>query len=152
MITDDPYALHQLTEPVVSAQGCELWAVQWITGKDQALLRVLIDRSSGVSVDDCEAVSRQLSSVLDVESRIPGSYTLEVSSPGMDRPLITRGHYLASVGQLVTVRLRAPFEGKRRYEGLLQRVDGDEVVLACKGHEFFFPLETIEKARVVPRF
>lgn len=151
-MTDGMSAVRELAEPVVKAQGCELWGVQWLTGQGQPLLRVMIERDSGIDVDDCEAVSRQLSAVLDVENTIPDSYTLEVSSPGLDRPLLARAHYLASTGQQIEVRLKAPFEQKRRYQGLLQRVEGDDAVLVCEGHEYFFPLETIEKARVVPRF
>ena len=105
-----------------------------------------------VAIEDCERVSRQASSVLDVEDVINGEYTLEVSSPGMDRPLYELAHYQRYVGEDISLKLRFPYEGRRNFKGRLTGIDGDEIVLVVTDHEYLFPLEGIEKANVVPRF
>lgn len=109
-------------------------------------------RESGIGIEDCERVSRQLSAVLDVEDPIAGDYTLEVSSPGMDRPLYTLAHYQRFVGNQIALTLRMAFEGRRKFAGLLKGVEGDEVVIQVEQEEFLFPFESIEKANVVPQF
>lgn len=145
--------LRQLLKPAVEALGCELWGIEYVTGGRRKLLRVYIERvDGGIGVDDCEKVSRQVSSVLDVEDPIPGEYVLEVSSPGMDRPLYELQHYQRFVGEDVAIKLRFPYEGRRNYKGQLRGVDGDEIVILAGDVEYLFPLENIEKANVVPRF
>ena len=105
-----------------------------------------------VGIEDCERVSRQASSILDVEDVINGEYILEVSSPGMDRPLYEIGQYEKYVGEDISLRLRFPYEGRRNFKGRLTGVDGDEIILVVTDHEYLFPVEGIEKANVVPRF
>ncbi len=144
--------LHELIEPVVEGQDCTFWGLELLAQGRHSLLRIYIDTEQGVTVDDCEKVSRQLSAVMDVEDPISGEYTLEVSSPGLDRPLFTLAQYESHVGQVVNVRLRVPFEGRRKYKGVIKGVEGDEVVIVCEGHEFLFPMDVIEKAHVVPQF
>jgi ribosome maturation factor RimP len=108
------------------------------------------DAADGISVEDCEKVSRQVSGVLDVEDPIQGEYTLEVSSPGMDRPLFRPEHYRAWVGHMVQVKLRMAFEGRRKFKGLLNGMDGDDVAVIVDDHEYLLPFESIEKANIVP--
>ena len=145
--------LKQLLGPVVEALGCELWGLELQTGGKTKLLRMYIDRAEeGIGVDDCERVSRQASAVLDVEEAITGDYILEVSSPGMDRPLYELAQYEKYVGEDISLKLRFPYEGRRNFKGRLRAVDGDEIVLVVADHEFLFPVEGIEKANVVPRF
>jgi ribosome maturation factor RimP len=110
------------------------------------------ERESGIGIEDCERVSRQLSAVLDVEDPISGDYTLEVSSPGMDRPLYTLAHYQRFAGSQIAMTLRMAFEGRRKFNGLLKGVEADEVVIQVDQEEFLFPIESIEKANVVPQF
>jgi ribosome maturation factor RimP len=141
-----------LIEPVVTALGFELWGVEYHTGSRQALLRVYIEGENGVQVDDCAKVSRQLGSLFDVEDPIAGEYTLEVSSPGMDRPLYTKAQFEQYVGENVKVRLRVAFEGRKKFSGHLTGVEGDDVVVAVDNDEYLLPLELIDKANVVPRF
>jgi len=143
--------LLEMLEPVVTAMGCELWGIELTSGRGSTL-RIYIEKEDGVQLEDCERVSRQVSSVLDVEDPINTEYTLEVSSPGMERPLFTLDHYTRFAGETISIRLRAPYEGRRRYKGLLVGTEGDEVVLRCDGHEFLFPVESIDKANVVARF
>ncbi|HSH48792.1 MAG TPA: ribosome maturation factor RimP [Halomonas sp.] len=145
-------ALQALIEPVVDAMGFELWGVDYLAQGKHSRLVVYIDHASGVSVDDCADVSRQVSALLDVEDPIAGKYRLEVSSPGMDRPLFSLGQFARYTGHVVSLRLRVPFDGRRKFQGLLAGVEGDEVLLQLEGDEYCFPIEGIEQARVVPQF
>ena len=144
--------LQAVVVPVVTALGYELWGLEYHTHARQTVLRVFIDRTEGINVDDCALVSRQLSAVLDVEDPIAVEYTLEVSSPGMDRPLFTLEQFVRYVGEQVKVRLRTPFEGRRNFVGRLQAVEGDEIVIADDEHEYLLPIEMIDKAHIVPQF
>jgi ribosome maturation factor RimP len=133
--------------------GCELWGLELQAGGKTKLLRIFIDRAEeGVGIEDCERVSRQSSAVLDVEDVINGEYILEVSSPGMDRPLYELSQYEQYIGEDISLRLRFPYEGRRNFKGRLTGVDGDEIIVVATDHEFLFPVEGIEKANVVPRF
>ena len=144
--------INALVEPVVEALGCELWGIEYLPQGKHTLLRIYIDKASGIGLEDCEQVSRQVSSIMDVEDPIAGKYTLEVSSPGMDRPLYTLDHYQRFVGSLVAVKLSRAFEQKKKFQGLLTAVEGDEVVLLVADNEYVLPIEWIEKAHVVPQF
>lgn len=144
--------LTELFEPVASSLGCELWGVEYIAQGRRALLRVYIDKEDGIGVEDCEKVSRQVSSVLDVEDPIQSEYTLEVSSPGMDRPLFKLEQFETSVGETVAVRLRLPFEGRRKFTGLLKGIENDEIVLEVDNEEYVLPYELVDKANIVPQF
>lgn len=144
--------LTEMFEPVASALGCELWGVEYMAQGRRALLRVYIDKEGGIGVDDCEKVSRQVSSVLDVEDPIQSEYTLEVSSPGMDRPLFKLEQFEVSVGETVAVRLRLPFEGRRKFTGLLKGIENEEIVLEVDNEEYVLPYELVDKANIVPQF
>ena len=144
--------LKALLQPVVEALGCELWGLQLESGGKRKLLRIYIDREEGIAVEDCERVSRQSGAVLDVEDAISGEYVLEVSSPGMDRPLYELGQYERYIGEDVSLRLRFAYDGRRNFKGRLVGVDGDEIVLVVADTEYLFPVEGIDKANVVPRF
>jgi ribosome maturation factor RimP len=145
-----------LITPSVKAQGCELWGVELMSQGRHSMLRIYIDRADGVSVEDCEHVSRHVSDLLDVEDVLQQSYTLEVSSPGMDRILFNADQYAANVGEQVEVRLNYPFEGRKRIVGLLAGIENDEadgqVVVQVDDEEYLLPLENVQRARVVPRF
>lgn len=140
--------LHELIEPAVKAVGFELWGLEYQTGGRTALLRVFIDGPEGVTVEDCARVSRQVSSVLDVDDPIRGEFTLEVSSPGLDRALYTLEHYRLYAGYPVKLRLRYPFEGQRRFSGVLGPVEKGEVSLIVGDEEYLLPFESIERANI----
>lgn len=144
--------LLRIVEPVVQSLGCELWGLEYHPGRRRGVLRIYIDKPGGVTLDDCERVSRQVSSVLDVEDPIPNEYNLEVSSPGMDRPLYTLAQFAEFAGERVKVRLREAFEGRRQFSGLLTGIEGDEVKVVVEDEEYLLPIESIEKANVVPGF
>jgi ribosome maturation factor RimP len=144
--------LQVILAPAVTALGYEFWGLEYLTHARQAVLRVFIDSPNGITVEDCAKVSRQLSAVLDVEDPISIEYALEVSSPGMDRPLFTLEQYQRYVGQHVKIRLRAPFEGRRNFSGRLVGVETEDVVVVVDDHEFLLPIEMIDKAELVPQF
>lgn len=144
--------LRDMIEPTISALGYELWGIDYQGQGKFSMLRVYIDSPNGITVDDCASVSHHVSGVLDVEDPIEGEYTLEVSSPGMDRPLYSLEHYLAYVGEVINLRLRVPFEGRRKFKGVLRAVEGDEIVILVDDHEYLLPISTIEKANIVPTF
>lgn len=144
--------LQALLAPVVEALGYQCWGVEFISQGRHSLLRVYIDHPDGILIDDCEKVSRQVSGVLDVEDPIPGEYTLEVSSPGMDRPLFTLEQFAAHVGAQVKIRLRSPYEGRRNFQGVLRGVEEQDVVVQVDNHEYLLPIESIDKANIIPSF
>jgi ribosome maturation factor RimP len=144
--------LEALLGPTIEGLGCRLWGIEHLSHGRRSVLRVYIDRDEGVTIDDCERVSRQISAVLDVEEPLTGSYTLEVSSPGMDRCLFRPEQYAESIGESLDVRLTVPFEGRRRFAGELVGFENNEVVLRMDDHEFLIPLENVQRARIVPNF
>ncbi|MCA1770182.1 MAG: ribosome maturation factor RimP [Halomonas sp.] len=145
-------ALHAMIEPVVTAMGFELWGIDFLSHGKHSRLVIYIDHENGISVDDCADISRQVSAIFDVEDPVRGEYRLEVSSPGMDRPLYTLDHFDRYRGHDVVLKLRAPFEGRRKFQGLLVGVEDDEVLLQAEGEEYCFPIDSIDQAQVVPRF
>lgn len=144
--------LQALLAPVVEALGYECWGVEFISQGRHSVLCVYIDRPEGILIDDCEAVSRQVSGILDVEDPISGEYTLEVSSPGMDRPLFTLEQFAKHAGEQVKIRLRSPYEGRRNYQGILRGVEEQDVVVLVDDHEYLLPIDSIDKANIIPRF
>ncbi|BFM06494.1 ribosome maturation factor RimP [Halioxenophilus aromaticivorans] len=144
--------LHDLVQPSVEAMGCDLWGVEYLSQGRRSMLRIFIESDKGITVEDCERVSRQVSGVLDVEDPIAGEYTLEVSSPGADRLLFTLDQYQRFIGEQVSVRLRAPFDGRRNFKGLLKAVEDQDVVVEIDAEEYLLPIDSIEKANIVPQF
>ncbi|MCP5141798.1 MAG: ribosome maturation factor RimP [Gammaproteobacteria bacterium] len=132
--------------------GCELLGIEYRPHVHGGLLRLYIDKPGGVMIDDCERVSHQVSGVLDVEDVVPGKYTLEVSSPGMDRPLFKPEQYPPYVGETVRVTTSVAIDGRRKFRGELKRVQETKVVVEVDGAEFEIPFTAITKARLVPDF
>lgn len=143
--------LRKLIEPAVTALGFELVGVEFIHGKS-GLLRVYIDHEDGIGVDDCKSVSYQVSGLLDVEDPIRGQYTLEVSSPGLDRPLFQARDYERFVGHEVKLRLSVPVGGRRRFKGTLVGLRDEQVVVKMDDEELVVPLHEIDQARLVPDY
>jgi ribosome maturation factor RimP len=148
----DTFNLRDLLEPAVTALGYELVGVEYHpSGKRNSLLRVYIDKPEGITVDDCSAVSHQISGLVDGEDPIPGHYTLEVSSPGLDRPLFQAQDFTRFAGQQVKVRMRFPVEGQRNFRGFLRGLHEQQVVIEEQdGTRVSLPLDQIEQARLVP--
>ncbi len=139
-----------MLQSTVEALGFVLWGVECQSQGRHSLVRLYIDSPNGINVDDCAAVSAQASSILDVEDPITGEYTLEVSSPGMDRLLFKLDQYPGYVGEIVELRLRSPFEGRRKFKGILKGIEGEDVVIQVDDHEYLLPHSAIDKARVQP--
>jgi ribosome maturation factor RimP len=144
--------LQEMLEPVVQSLDCQLWGIDYISQGRHSTLRVYIDREEGVTVDDCAAVSHQISGILDVEDPINGEYTLEVSSPGMDRPLFTLEQFKSFAGHKVQIKLRVPFDGRRNFKGILNGVEGEDILLVVDDEEFLLPIDLIDRAQVIPQF
>ncbi|MCB1859383.1 MAG: ribosome maturation factor RimP [Gammaproteobacteria bacterium] len=145
--------LTRLIAPTVEAMGYELVGVEYLgQSKSGALLRIYIDRPQGITLDDCARVSHQISGLLDVEDPIEGNYHLEVSSPGLDRPLFQKKDFVRFRGSSVTVKTRGKIEGRRRFNGELAGVQGEDVLVVVDGVMVSLPLNQIDKARLVPEF
>ena len=143
--------IQELLAPTIEAMGYDLWGLEHQSQGRHSMLRLYIDGENGVNIDDCAEVSRQVSGILDVEDPITGEYTLEVSSPGVDRLLFKPEHYLMYVGEWLEVRMRVPFEGRRKFKGTLKGMEEDEVVLQVEDAEYLLPLGSIDRAQVKPR-
>lgn len=130
--------------------GYEIVRVR-LSGGQRQTLQVMAERRDGqaMSVDDCVGLSRAISAFLDVEDPLPGSYLLEVSSPGLDRPLVRRQHFERFVGHEARIELTRPLEGRRRFRGRLIGVEGEDVRVVVEGQEVKLPLEAISSAKLV---
>ncbi len=144
--------LWDLLEPIVTALGYELVEIEYQPSTRHGVLRLYIDSEDGIQLEDCSAVSNQVSALLDVEDPIPGHYNLEVSSPGMDRPLRGIKDYERFTGELVNIKTGMAIDGRRNFKGRLRGIEGDEITIECDGQQFLLPLASIEKARLVPEF
>ena len=151
-LTRKEQELEALLIPTVRGLGCEVWGVEFRARGRHSTLRLFIDRDDGVSIEDCERVSHQVSALLDVEDPIIEKYRLEVSSPGLDRILFRPEQYRASIGEMVDVRLTFGFEGRRHFVGRLVDVVDDELVVHVYQEEYVLPIEQVQRTRVVPDF
>jgi ribosome maturation factor RimP len=143
--------LSGLLEPVVEGLGYEFVEIEWSSAGRQSVLRVYIDRTdgSGVGLDDCERVSRAIGAVLEADDPIGHEYSLEVSSPGFDRPLRTAAHFARFAGSEARIELVKPLEGRRRFRGRLGAVEDGQVTIEVDRKEWKLPLAGISKARLV---
>jgi len=142
-----------LIEPVLVRLGYELVELEYAAGRSQAVVRIFIDQAAaqerqGITVEDCERVSREVAALLDVNDPIPTAYTLEVSSPGFDRVLRTAAHFERFVGSRVFVELKVPRAGRRRYTGMLQAVNATGIELEVDKQKVEVPFDEIGKARL----
>lgn len=144
--------LEALIEPAVQSVGCELWGVDYRPFGKSALLRIFIDKEGGVSMDDCADASYQISGVLDVEEPITVAYTLEVSSPGVERPLLRPVHFEKYAGHEIKVRCKWPVAERRKFLGTIVSSTETEVVIEEDGEQVTIPLDAISKARLVVSF
>lgn len=166
-MTDKATQIAALLAPTVESLGVELLGIEYLPAPGSATLRIYIDVPAAeldatpegetprmVSIEDCEAVSREVSAQLDVEDPISVNYTLEVSSPGIDRPLFTLEHYRRFSGETAKVALKLPHEGRRRLQGVILGVEGDQVAFAVEGApndgRYSVPFSNIDKGRIVP--
>jgi ribosome maturation factor RimP len=155
-MTDKATEIATLLAPTVQTLGLELLGVEYLPAPGGALLRLYIDvpadasEERTVGIEDCEATSREVSAQLDVADPISGHYTLEVSSPGVDRPLFTAAQFARFMGETAKVTLKVPQDGRRRLQGAITAVDGDAITFDVDGTAFVVAADNIEKARLVP--
>lgn len=141
--------LNDIVEPTITAMQYEFVGLEYLSGSAPAVLRIYIDHEDGISVDDCALVSRQISGVLDVEDPISGEYNLEVSSPGLNRPLFKAEHYQDCIGERIKVKLRFPVEGRRKYTGQLLTVDDQNIEMQVDNQTVLLTINDIEKANMI---
>ena len=144
--------LQEMLQGAVEDLGCELWGIECQRAGRFMTVRLFIDKEGGVTVDDCADVSRQVSAILDVEDPIADKYNLEVSSPGLDRPLFTLQQFERYIGQDIIVHLRIPVMERRKWQGKLERIEKDMVTLIVDGQEQVLVFGNIQKANVVAKF
>ena len=144
--------LQDLLQGSVEDPGCELWGIECQRVGRYLTVRLFIDKEGGVTVEDCADVSRQVSAVLDVEDPIADKYNLEVSSPGLDRPLFTFAQYTRYIGQEIVVHLRIPVADRRKWQGELAKIENDMITLIVDKQEQILAFGNIQKANVVPKF
>lgn len=143
--------LNDLLEPLIEDLGYEFVGLEYWSNPRNRLLRVYIDAEpDGIGVEDCERVSREVSALLDVEDPISAEYTLEVSSPGVERPLFRAAHYQRFVGEVAKIEMRSPVEGRRKFKGAIVAAEDDKVVLSVDGTEWTLALDEIARARLAP--
>ena len=144
-------AIHNMLEPGAKALGYELVAVE-LSGGDRSILCCYIDSENGIGVDDCAKASRQFSAILDVEDPISSRYRLEVSSPGLDRPLVSLEHFEQVLGQKVKIRMSTAIDKRKRFTGMLTAVENDIIILDVDGQEFKLMHADMDRARLVPDY
>lgn len=151
-MTKQEQRLTELLSPTVEAAGFELLGCEFVPAGRHSTLRLFIDHPDGVTVDHCAVVSREVGAILDVEDPIQNEYNLEVSSPGLDRPLFTPAHFAKVVGQKVEVKLAIPQDGRRKFKGQLLEILDDMLVIEVDGKPYRLLMDNVDKANVVPVF
>jgi ribosome maturation factor RimP len=142
--------LHDIIQPAVKAVGYELYGCEFIKGSGTGVLRVYIDSANGITIDDCEKASRQISAVLDVEDPIRSPYDLEVSSPGIERALFTEAHFQRARGSRAHIKLMVPIEKQRVFEGEIKRVaDGKVELQASDAKSVMLEIGNMTKANLI---
>ncbi|TLU66368.1 ribosome maturation factor RimP [Thalassotalea litorea] len=144
--------LTEMLRPAVEMADMELLGIEYISAGNHSVLRLYIDHENGVNVDNCAEVSRQVSAILDVEDPISTEYNLEVSSPGVDRPLFEKAHYEEVVGETVDVKLGMPLNGRRKFKGILEAIESDNLIVEVDGESYELPIANVAKANLIAKF
>ncbi len=139
-----------LADPVALELGFEIVQVQYHREAGGAICRVLIDKPGGVTVEDCKVMSREIGDILDVEDPIPSKYRLEVSSPGLDRPLVKESDFERFAGHRISLKAAQAVDGRKKFTGILKRLAGQRVMMEVDGTEVEIALSNIKKANLVP--
>ncbi|EKD51833.1 MAG: hypothetical protein ACD_62C00170G0007 [uncultured bacterium] len=148
MQNDTREVLRSLVMPLVTQAGYELVDVELAQEGGRKIVRLFVDKPGGISLGECATISHAVEDVLEVEAVISGAYHLEVSSPGLNRPLRTKEHFEAVIGQTVTVSTEEKIDGRRRYRGVLKQVEGDTLVITIDNQDFKVPLNKLSKANL----
>lgn len=141
-----------LVEPIVEELGFQLVDVEYVTERGRQVLRIYLDKDGGITVDECALVSNEVGDLIDVREIITHGYVLEVSSPGLNRPLRKEKDFIWAVGKKIKLKTVEPIEGRRNFTGYLKECSGGVIVLDLEGTEVTLPLEGLEKANLVYEF
>jgi len=144
--------LEQMIRPAVEAAGFEFWGLEYLSQGKHSVLRVFIEHDDGIDVDDCAEVSHQVSGVLDVEDPIKGVYNLEISSPGMDRPLFNEQQFAQYVGEVAELKLSFPINGRRKFKGTIEQVESGKIDLLVDGQSYEISCQQIDKAHLIAKY
>lgn len=154
-----PYNLTEILGPSIEAMGLELWGIEFHPNSKNAILRIFIDKENGVSIDDCEFVSRQVSALLDVHDPIRTAYTLEVSSPGLDRLFFTVEQFKRYPNHLISFQLKEPIQNRRKFKGYIEAIEDDVITVTIANSQneatdeaLTFSAHVINQARLVTLF
>jgi ribosome maturation factor RimP len=142
--------LIELLEPVVTALGYEMLGIEYFRQKDGSMLRLYIDNDAGITIDDCPRVNHQVIGVLDVHDPIKEKYFLEISSPGLDRPLFTLAQFQRFMGEKVKMKLREKIEDRRKFKGVIKAVEETAVLISDDGVDYLIPADVIDSAHLMP--
>lgn len=140
----------ELLEPVITALGYEMLGIEYFKQKDGSLLRLYIDSDAGITLDDCTRVNHQVIGVLDVHDPIKERYHLEISSPGLDRPLFTLKQFQRFLGQQVKIKLREKIDERRKFTGVIKAIEETAVLVSEEGIDYLIPADVIDSAHLVP--
>lgn len=144
--------LTDLLRPAVEETGKTLLGIEYLSAGNNSVLRLFVDHENGINVDDCAEVSRQVGALLDVEDPISSEYSLEVSSPGVDRPLFELAHFQAVMGETVNVKLSMPLNGRRKFKGPLVAIENDTLIIEVDSIDYELAISNIVKANLVAKF
>ena len=145
----DSNSLEAMFLPIVEGLGFILWGVEFRSSQKHAHIKIFIDHDDGITVDHCSDVSHQISGILDVEDPISVPYTLEVSSPGLERPLLKIEHFNKYVGHLIKVRLTWAVEDRKNFLGTLTKVNEQDITIEVDGNSFEFPFNSVKRAHLI---
>jgi ribosome maturation factor RimP len=144
--------LTELLRPAVEETGKKLLGIEYISAGNNSVLRLFIDHENGINVDDCAEVSRQVGAVLDVEDPISSEYNLEVSSPGVDRPLFELAHFQEVIGETINVKLSIPLNGRRKFKGPLIGIENNTLIVEVDSIDYELVISNVDKANLVAKF
>ena len=140
--------IEAILEPAVQSAGCDLVACEWAMEGGRAVLRVLVDKEGGVLVQDCERISHLLDPLLDVEDLIPGRYNLEISSPGLERPLRKFSDFKRFTGNAVRLKTKIPLQNRSHFKGVIRKVEDETIFIEGEGATFEVPFKEVHRARL----
>ena len=143
--------LTDMLRPAVEETGKHLLGVEYISAGNNSVLRLFIDHENGINVDDCAEVSRQVGAILDVEDPISSEYSLEVSSPGVDKPLFEMAHFQSVIGETVNIKLSMPLNGRRKFKGTLVAIENETLIVEVDGTDYEIVINNVDKANLVAR-
>jgi ribosome maturation factor RimP len=144
--------LTELIKPAVEETGKTLLGIEYLSAGNNSVLRLFIDHENGINVDDCAEVSRQVGALLDVEDPISSEYSLEVSSPGVDRPLFELAHFEEVIGETINVKLSMPLNGRRKFKGPLVAIENDSLIVEVDSIDYELVISNVDKANLVAKF